>query len=97
MSIDEFVQKSEAKVMELKKEKTKPKTSPIQELLANKAVRKQIMKIVKVTKQREALQTINELLEESNLLPEISTGRYKGQRKRVTVADLKAAGILKSK
>jgi hypothetical protein len=97
MGIEDFVKKSEARVAELKKEKSKPKVSPIQELLSDKAVRKQITKILKVAKQREAIATINELMEESGLLPEINTGRYKGQKKKITVADLKKAGIIKSK
>ena len=97
MGIDDFIQKSEAKVAELKREKSKPKMTPTQELLSDKAVRRQITKILKVAKQREAIATINELLEESDLLPEIKTGRYKGQKKKITVADLKKAGILKVK
>jgi hypothetical protein len=97
MGIEDFIKKSEARVAELKKEKSKPKVSPIQELLSDKAVRKQITKILKVAKQREAIATINELMEESGLLPEINTGRYKGQKKKITVADLKKAGIIKSK
>jgi hypothetical protein len=36
-------------------------------------------------------------MDESGLLPEITTGRYKGQRKKITVADLKKAGIIKAK
>jgi ribosomal protein L29 len=97
MGIGEFVEKSEAKVAELKREKSKPKVTPIQELLSEKTVRRQIAKILKAAKQREAIATINTLLEESDLLPEIKTGRYKGQKKKVTAADLKKAGILKSK
>ena len=95
MGIEDFIKKSEARVAELKKEKSKPKVSPIQELLSDKAVRKQIAKILKVAKQREAIATINELMEESGLLPEINTGRYKGQKKKITVADLKKAGIIR--
>jgi hypothetical protein len=97
MGIEDFVAKSEAKIAELKKQKETPKTSPMQELLADKTVRRQINKILKVAKQREALATINELMDESGLLPEITTGRYKGQRKKITVADLKKAGIIKAK
>ena len=97
MGIEDFVAKSEAKIAELKKQKETPKTSPMQELLADKKVRRQINKILKVAKQREALATINELMDESGLLPEITTGRYKGQRKKITVADLKKAGIIKAK
>jgi len=97
MSIDNFIEKSEAKVTELKREKLKPKVTPVQELLSEKAVRRQISKILKIAKRKEALATINELLEESGLLPEIKTGRYKGQSKKITVADLKKAGIIKSK
>jgi len=97
MGIDNFIEKSEARVAELKREKSKPKVTPVQELLSDKGVRRQVTKILKVAKRRDAVVMINELMEESGLLPEIKTGRYKGQKKKITVADLKKAGIIKSK